>query len=51
MHRVAVRLGWVPPSSSREATYSRLCTQVPDQLKRDLHVLMINLGQSVRALG
>ena len=47
VHRVACRLGWAPSNSSREKTYGRLCEQVPDVLKRELHVLLINLGQQV----
>ena len=39
---IAKRLGWVPNSATREATYAHLNSKlgVPDSIKYDLHVLL-----------
>jgi endonuclease-3 len=43
--RLARRLGWVPESSSREATYETLNALVPNEIKYALHVLLIHHGR------
>jgi len=48
VHRVSTRLGWVPTSGgSREKTYERLNEKIPDDLKYDLHVLLIRHGRAI----
>lgn len=42
---IAKRLNWVPERADREATYLHLNTRVPDRLKYDLHVLLVDHGK------
>jgi len=43
--KIAISLGWVPPSASREQTYEHLNRRVPDDVKYDLHVLLVEHGK------
>lgn len=43
--RISKRLGWVPPSASREKTYEHLNRRIPDAIKYDLHVLLVDHGK------
>lgn len=43
--RIARRLGWVPESFSREATYTALNALVPEDIKYSLHVLLVHHGR------
>ena len=45
--RICRRLGWVPDSSSRNATFDALAEEVPPDLRHGLHVLLIRLGREV----
>ena len=42
---IAKRLGWVPPSATREMTYAHLNTRIPDCIKYSLHVLLVLHGK------
>ncbi|KAK9862353.1 hypothetical protein WJX84_000490, partial [Apatococcus fuscideae] len=39
--RIAKRLGWVPAKASRDEAYEHLNMRVPDDIKYDLHVLLV----------
>ena len=43
--QLARTLGWVPKSATREQTYEHLNRVVPNELKHDLHVLMVEHGK------
>ena len=50
--KIALKLGWVPKSASRETTYLHLNRRIPDKLKYDLHVLLVKHGKVLKnALG
>ena len=43
--KLALALGWVPAKASREQTYEHLNRKVPNDVKYDLHVLMVEHGK------
>ncbi|GAQ89783.1 hypothetical protein KFL_005620010 [Klebsormidium nitens] len=43
--RISKRLGWVPQTADREATYLHLNQRVPDDVKYDLHCLLVGHGK------
>ena len=45
---MAKKLRWVPPAATRETTYEHLNRRVPDDLKYDLHVLLVDHGKRCR---
>jgi endonuclease-3 len=47
VHRMVLRLGWVPPSTTADRTYELLAPQVPAGIRYDLHVAMITHGRTV----
>ncbi|PRP89548.1 hypothetical protein PROFUN_00812 [Planoprotostelium fungivorum] len=47
VHRVSGRIGWAPPTNSREKTYNYLNKTIPPDLKYDTHVLFFKHGQQV----
>lgn len=47
VHRVARRLGLIPPTASAERAHDLLAEIVPDDLKTPLHVGLIRLGREV----
>ena len=47
IHRIAKRLGWMPPRASAEQTYETLNARVPEKLTYALHVLLITLGRKI----
>jgi endonuclease-3 len=51
VHRVAERLGLVPPGSSAEKAHAALEGLVPDGIKVELHVGLIRLGREVCKAG
>jgi len=51
VHKVALRLQWVPPSATRLQTYEHLNRRVPESLKPSLHVLMIEHDKRCRVCG
>lgn len=46
--RISKDLGWIPKSASREDAYHHLNEHVPDYLKYDLHVLLVEHGKTCR---
>ncbi|MBV9094126.1 MAG: endonuclease III [Streptosporangiaceae bacterium] len=47
VHRVAARLGWIPPGATPEAAYRILNPLVPPGIRYDLHVALIAHGRTV----
>lgn len=45
---IAKKLRWVPPNATRETTYEHLNRRIPDELKYDLHVLLVEHGKRCR---
>jgi endonuclease III len=43
--KIALALGWVPRSASRDQTYQHLNTIVPDEIKYPLHVMLVQYGK------
>jgi endonuclease III len=43
--KIAMALGWVPKSASRDQTYAHLNNRVPDGIKYALHVLLVKHGK------
>ena len=43
--KIALALGWVPKSADRDQTYAHLNVRVPDDIKYDLHVLLVEHGK------
>ena len=46
--KIAIALGWVPKSASRDQTYEHLNEIVPDEIKYELHVLLVRHGKDYR---
>jgi endonuclease III len=51
VHRVAGRLGWIPPKASAEAAHELLAAAVPPKLRVSMHVGLIRLGREVCKAG
>jgi endonuclease-3 len=47
VHRMVLRLGWVPPNTAADRAYQLLAPQVPADIRYDLHVAMITHGRTV----
>src|SRR5215472_15694034 len=47
VHRVAIRLGWVPATATADKTYRLLAPRVPPDVRYDLHVELITHGRTV----
>lgn len=47
VHRVAIRLGWLPPAATADKAYQLLAPRVPPGLRYDLHVALITHGRRV----
>ena len=43
--KVAIALGWVPRSASRDETYTHLNAIVPAEIKYPLHVMLVEYGK------
>jgi len=43
--KIALNLNWVPKSASRDQTYDHLNLRVPDEIKYELHVLLVKHGK------
>ena len=43
--KIALTLGWIPKSASRDTAYEHLNRRVPDACKFDLHVLLVEHGK------
>lgn len=46
---ITKKLGWVPPTCSRESCYEHLNNRIPDSLKFALHVLLVDHGKVCKA--
>src|SRR5690348_16468405 len=47
VHRVAMRLGWLPPTATADKAYQLLAPRVPPDVRYDLHVALITHGRTV----
>ena len=47
VHRVAMRLGWIPPDTTAEKAHRILGSAVPPGIRYDLHVALIEHGRTV----
>jgi endonuclease-3 len=47
VHRIAVRLGWIPPGTSAEQAHGILGPAVPPGIRYDLHLALIEHGREV----
>ncbi|CAK9206393.1 unnamed protein product [Sphagnum troendelagicum] len=45
VHRLSKMLGWVPPNADREKAYLHLNKRVPNDIKFDLHCLLVTHGK------
>jgi len=43
--KIALALKWVPKNADREQTYEYLNAKIPDEIKYDLHVLLVEHGK------
>jgi len=43
--RISKQQGWVPAAATRETTYEHMNKRVPDELKYDLHCLLVEHGK------
>ena len=47
VHRVAIRLGWIPAKTTADKAYRLLQPRVPPDIRYDLHVALITHGRTV----
>lgn len=47
VHRIVLRLGWMPPNATADQAYGSLAPLVPPEIRYDLHVAMITHGRTV----
>ena len=47
VHRVAGRLGWIPPKASADRAHEILAEVVPAKLRVSMHVGFIRLGREI----
>jgi endonuclease III len=47
VHRIAARLGWIPPKASAELAHRILGPAVPPAIRYDLHLALITHGREV----
>jgi adenine-specific DNA glycosylase len=47
VHRIAARLGWIPPGITAEKAYRILAQAVPPDIRYDLHMALIAHGRTV----
>jgi endonuclease-3 len=47
VHRVAIRLGWIPPGTTAEQAHRILAPAVPPAIRYDLHLALITHGRTV----
>jgi endonuclease III len=47
VHRIAIRLGWIPASTTADTAHRLLAPLVPHGIRYDLHVAMITHGRTV----
>jgi endonuclease-3 len=47
VHRVATRLGWLPPKTTADKAHRLLAPRVPPDIRYDLHLALITHGRTV----
>ena len=47
VHRIATRLGWLPPGATADKAYRLLAPRVPADIRYDLHLALITHGRTV----
>ena len=47
VHRVAIRLGWIPANTTADRAHELLAPRVPPDIRYDLHVALIGHGRTV----
>jgi endonuclease III len=47
VHRIAARLGWIPPGITAERAHQMLAPAVPPAIRYDLHIALIAHGRAV----
>ncbi|HEX6470433.1 MAG TPA: endonuclease III [Streptosporangiaceae bacterium] len=47
VHRVATRLGWLPPKTNADKAHRLLAPRVPPEIRYDLHLALITHGRTV----
>jgi endonuclease III len=47
VHRVAARLGWIPPNTTADKAYRLLAPAVPADIRYDLHLALITHGRTI----
>jgi endonuclease-3 len=47
VHRIAIRLGWIPAATTADKAHQLLTPQIPPEIRYDLHVAMISHGRNV----
>ncbi len=47
VHRIATRLGWVPPRANSVSAHQTLNRQVPEEIRFSLHMHLIQLGRDI----
>jgi endonuclease-3 len=47
VHRITIRLGWIPPKTTADAAHRLLAQVVPAAIRYDLHVAMVTHGRTV----
>jgi endonuclease-3 len=47
VHRMALRLGWIPANATADRAYQVLAPRIPADIRYDLHVAMITHGRTV----
>ena len=47
VHRIAIRLGWIPASTTADKAHQLLTPLIPPEIRYDLHVAMISHGRNV----
>jgi endonuclease-3 len=46
VHRIAIRLGWIPATTTADKAHQLLTSQIPPEIRYDLHVAMISHGRN-----
>ena len=46
VHRVAIRLGWIPANTTADKAHRLLAPRVPPDIRYDLHIAMITHGRT-----
>ena len=51
VHRIAIRLGWIPPKTTADAAHRLLTQIVPAPIRYDLHIALVTHGRTVCRAG